>query len=206
MRRFQAHLPAWMQEWLEFIIPGAQILLIIGAAWLLNRLVRRLIARAGRHYGLPPELLVPLRGVFRWILIAATVPLVLERLGVSATVLWTAFTGFATLGAVLIVIVGPFRLGDYIEVLDTAEKPGAKGRVIDINMLYTTLQDAHAPEGAPNLLQIPNSLIFQRVVKRWKGGLGADGEHATHGEEERAMRLTTPHDAQPSQPPLHTTN
>jgi small-conductance mechanosensitive channel len=108
--------------------------------------------------------------------------------------------------ALLIVIVGPFRLGDYIEVLDTAEKPGAKGRVIDINMLYTTLQDAHAPEGAPNLLQIPNSLIFQRVVKRWKGGLGADGEHATHGEEERAMRLTTPHDAQPSQPPLHTTN
>jgi hypothetical protein len=92
MRRFQAHLPAWMQEWLEFIIPGAQILLIIGAAWLLNRLVRRLIARAGRHYGLPPELLVPLRGVFRWILIAATVPLVLERLGVSATVLWTAFS------------------------------------------------------------------------------------------------------------------
>jgi small-conductance mechanosensitive channel len=138
-----------MQEWLEFIIPGAQILLIIGAAW---------------------------------------------------SVLSNLFC------ALLIVIVGPFRLGDYIEVLDTAEKPGAKGRVIDINMLYTTLQDAHAPEGAPNLLQIPNSLIFQRVVKRWKGGLGADGEHATHGEEERAMRLTTPHDAQPSQPPLHTTN
>ena len=143
-------------------------------------------------------------------------------MGVSATVLWTAFTGFATVGAVaffaawsvlsnlfcalLIVIVGPFRLGDYIEVLDTAEKPGAKGRVIDINMLYTTLQDAHAPDGSPNLLQIPNSLIFQRVVRRWKGGLGVDGEHASHGEEERAIRLTTPHDAQPSQPPMHTTN
>ena len=161
MRRFQAHLPAWMQDWLEFIIPGAQILLIIGAAWLLNRLVRRLIARAGRHYGLPPELLVPLRGVFRWILIAATVPLVLERLGVSATVLWTAFTGFATVGAVaffaawsvlsnlfcalLIFTVRPFRIGDHIEVLDTAEKPGALGRVIDINLLYTTLEDATAP-------------------------------------------------------------
>ena len=58
-----------MQDWLEFIIPGAQILLIIGAAWLLNRLVRRLIARAGRHYGLPPELLVPLRGVDHRILL-----------------------------------------------------------------------------------------------------------------------------------------
>ena len=74
-------------------------------------------------------------------------------LGMSATVLWTAFTGFATVGAVaffaawsvlsnlfcalLIFTVGPFRLGDYIEVLDTAEKPGAKGRVVDINLLYS---------------------------------------------------------------------
>src|SRR5256885_16534558 len=80
----------------------------------------------------------------------------------------------------------PFRLGDYIEVLDTAEKPGAKGRVIDINMLYTTLQDAHAPDGSPNLLQIPNSLIFQRVVRRWKGGLGVRSEERRVGKECRS--------------------
>ncbi|WP_027014698.1 mechanosensitive ion channel family protein [Comamonas composti] len=187
MRRLQSHLPEWMLEWLELIVPGAQILLIVFAAWLLNRMARRLIARAASHYDLPHEITVTLRSLFRWILIAATIPLVLERLGVSATVLWTAFTGFATVGAVaffaawsvlsnlfcalLIIIVGPFRLGDYIEVLDTAEKPGAKGRVVDFNMLYITLEDAHAPEGTPNLLQIPNSLIFQRVLRRWKGGL-----------------------------------
>ncbi len=71
--------------------------------------------------------------------------------------------------ALLIFTVGPFRLGDYIEVLDTAEKPGAKGRVIDINLLYTTLEDFDT--GADSaLLQIPNTLIFQRVVRRWKGG------------------------------------
>lgn len=190
MQRLLNRLPLWVQDWLEIIIPGAQIFLIVLVAWALNRLFRRLIARAGQHYDLPPELLVPLRGVIRWIIIATTVLLLLERLGVSATVLWTAFTGFATVGAVaffaawsvlsnlfcamLIITVGPFRLGDSIELLDTAEKPGAKGRVIDINMLYTTLQDAHAPEGAPNILQIPNSLIFQRVVRRWKGGLHAD--------------------------------
>lgn len=203
MRRFQTHLPVWMQEWLEVLVPGIQIFLIVVAAWLLNRLVKRVIARAGRHYDLPDELLLPLRGVLRWIIIAATVLLVLERLGMSATVLWTAFTGFATVGAVaffaawsvlsnlfcamLIVTVGPFRLGDYIEVLDTAEKPGAKGRVIDINMLYTTLQDASAPEGAPNLLQIPNALIFQRVIRRWKGGLQAP-THAGGGQEPLAVK------------------
>ena len=109
-------------------------------------------------------------------------------MGVSATVLWTAFTGFATVGAVaffaawsvlsnlfcalLIFTVRPFRIGNYIEVLDTADKPGAKGRVVDINLLYTTLQEA---DGGGRLLQIPNALFFQRVVRRWRGGMaGAD--------------------------------
>lgn len=148
--------------------------------------------------------------MFRWIIIAAAILAILERLGMSATVLWTAFTGFATVGAVaffaawsvlsnlfcalLIVTVGPFRLGDYIEVLDTAEKPGAKGRVIDLNMLYITLQDDSAPAGMPNLLQIPNSLIFQRVIRRWKGGMPVVTENtpATSQEEACAVAITTP--------------
>ena len=45
--------------------------------------------------GLGHELLVPLRGVIRWVIIAATILLILERLGMSATVLWTAFTGLS---------------------------------------------------------------------------------------------------------------
>jgi len=208
MRRLSIHLPPWLQDWLEVLIPATQILLILFAAWLINLFFKRLISRAGAHYALPRELLVPLRGVIRWLIIAATVLLILERLGVSATVLWTAFTGFATVGAVaffaawsvlsnlfcalLIVTVGPFRLGDYIELLDTAEKPGAKGRVVDINMLYTTLEDVTHREGA--LLQIPNSLIFQRVVRRWKGGIHAhmpDDAPSSAQEEAAAQALTT---------------
>lgn len=206
-------LPEWMQEWLEVLIPGAQIFLIILVAWLINRLLKRIISRVGQAYDLPHELLLPLRGVFRWIIIGGAVLAVLERLGMSATVLWTAFTGFATVGAVaffaawsvlsnlfcamLIVTVGPFRLGDHIELLDSADKPGAKGRVIDLNMLYTTLQDDSAPEGMPNLLQIPNSLIFQRVLRRWKGGMPTATENtpATSNEEACAIALTTPSSA-----------
>lgn len=210
MRRLQMRLPDWMQDWLEILIPGIQIFLIILVAWLINWLIKRIISRAGKAYDLPHELLMPLRGVFRWIIIAAALLAILERLGMSATVLWTAFTGFATVGAVaffaawsvlsnlfcalLIVTVGPFRLGDYIEVLDTAEKPGAKGRVIDLNMLYITLQDDSAPAGMPNLLQIPNSLIFQRVIRRWKGGMPMVTENtpATSQEEACAVAITTP--------------
>ena len=43
--------------------------------------------------------------------------------------------------AMLIFTVGPFRVGDVIEVLDTQDTGGARGRVIDINLLYTTLED-----------------------------------------------------------------
>jgi small-conductance mechanosensitive channel len=204
------HLPDWMQDWLEVLIPGVQIVLIIFVAWLLNWLFKRIVSRVGKAYDLPHELLMPLRGIFRWLAIAAAVLAILERLGMSATVLWTAFTGFATVGAVaffaawsvlsnlfcavLIVTVGPFRLGDHIEVLDTAEKPGAKGRVVDLNMLYITLQDDSAPAGTPNLLQIPNSLVFQRVIRRWKGGLPTATENtpASADEEASAIAITTP--------------
>ena len=41
--------------------------------------------------------------------------------------------------------------------------------VIDINLLYTTLEDSTLG-AAGSLLQIPNALIFQRVVRRWKFG------------------------------------
>ncbi|MBS0468948.1 MAG: mechanosensitive ion channel [Proteobacteria bacterium] len=186
LERLKLILPPWMHEWLDVIVPGAQIALIMLAALLLQHLLRRVILRASDHYQFPHELLTPINGVVRWLILGGAGLLALERLGVSAAVLWTAFTGFATVGAVaffaawsvlsnlfcafLIFTVGPFRVGDHIELLDTAEKPGALGRVVDINLLYTTLEDATAPEPG-SLLQIPNALIFQRVLRRWPEGV-----------------------------------
>ena len=128
----RTRLPAWMQDWLEITIPVLQILLIVLVAWLMHRLFKRVITRASDHYEFPHELLMPINAAVRWIIIAGAALLVLERLGVSAGVLWSAFTGFATVGAVaffaawsvlsnlfcafLIFIVGPFRVGDHIEI------------------------------------------------------------------------------------------
>ncbi len=184
MHRLRARLPDWALDWLDVLVPLFQILLILLLAYVLYRFVKRVVRRMALRHNWPLELTVPLTSTVRWIIIAATLLGVLERLGVSATVLWTGFSSFAAVGAVaffaawsvlsnffcalLIFTVRPFRLGDYIELLDTADKPGAKGRVIDINMLYTTLEEFDAP-GAGNRIQIPNSLVFQRVVRRWHG-------------------------------------
>lgn len=121
-----------------------------------------------------------------FLIYAAALLLALERMGVSGTVLWTAFTGFAAVGAVaffaawsvlsnifctmLILTTRPFRLYDHVELLENGEKPGLRGQVVDINLVYTTLRETDDGDGAGTVLQVPNSLFFQRALRRWRGG------------------------------------
>lgn len=152
------------QTWSGPLVVAMQILLILLVAWLLQRLVRRTVTRIGERYPVPPELLLPLRGGLRWLIMVSALIMVLERLGVSAEVLWTALTGFAAVAAVaffaiwsvlsnlfcalLIFTVGPFRIGDRVELIDSADKPGVTGRVVAINLLYTTLEET-LEDGSP---------------------------------------------------------
>lgn len=174
--------PAWAREWFDVIVPVAEVVLIVLAAWFLQWLSRRVMRRLGAR-NLPLEVLAVGRRVSGFVIYGAAVLLVLEQLGVSAAVLWTAFTGFAAVAAVaffavwsvlsnifctvLIFATRPFRLYEHIELLEDGEKRGLKGKVIDINLIYTTLEEDGAKEGQPaNTLQIPNSLFFQRAVRR----------------------------------------
>lgn len=175
-------LPDWALPWLEIIELGLQIVLIVLGAWVLSVLLRRLVHRLGGRYSLPPELVIGARRGLGFVIYAGTIVLILDRFGVSGTVLWTAFTGFAAVAAVaffaawsvlsnvfctlLIFTTRPFRLHDHVELLENGEKPGLKGRVVDINLIYTTLQEGGG--GDAPVLQVPNSLFFQRVVRRWR--------------------------------------
>ena len=170
-------------HWVEPIWLGLQILLILVAGYMAQRLVGRFLTRLGERYPLPPELLLPLRGGLRWFIMGSAFVIVLGQLGVSATVLWTALSGFVAVAAVaffamwsvlsnllcavLIFTVGPFRIGDVVELVDTLDKPGVKGRVIAINLLFTTLLEM--PEAGGALVQVPNSQFFQKSVRRWRG-------------------------------------
>ncbi len=183
MESMQGLLPV---EWIGPFWIGLQILLILVAAYLLQRLVARCLTRLSERYPLPPELMVPLRGGLRWLIMGSALIFVLERLGVSATVLWTALSGFVAVAAVaffamwsvlsnllcavLIFTVGPFRIGDVVELVETLDKPGVKGRVTAINLLFTTLVEL--PEAGGALVQVPNSQFFQKSVRRWRGSDG----------------------------------
>ncbi len=179
-------LPEWMQGWLDTVLPIGEIVLVLLAAWLMQQLVRSVVRRLVARRGLPPEMATALRRLSATVITFAAILLVLERLGVSGTVLWTAFTSFAAVGAVaffaawsvlsnifcsvLIFTTRPFRRHDHIEILENGEKPGLKGRVLDLNLIYTTLLEIEpGAEGESSVLQVPNSLFFQRAVRRWRG-------------------------------------
>lgn len=177
-------LPLWAQEWFDVLQPTAQVLLILLIALFLQTLWRRLVTRLCTRYGLPEELAIAMRRVFGFVITLAATLLILDRLGVSGAVLWTAFTGFATVAAVaffaawsvlsnifctvLIFTTRPFRLGDTVELLENGEKPGLRGRVLDVNLIYTTLKETGDGKDG-TILQIPNNLFFQRALRRWRG-------------------------------------
>ena len=177
-------LPTWVQDWLGTVLPIGEVLLVLAVAWLLQRLVRAVVRRLVANRGLPLEMATVMRRVSATLISCAAVLLVLERMGVSGTVLWTAFTGFAAVAAVaffaawsvltnlfcalLIVLTRPFRLYDHIELVESGDKPGLRGRVVDMNLIYVTLQETH-PGGGDSVLRVPNSLFFQRATRRWRG-------------------------------------
>lgn len=178
--RMKDYLPDWAEPWLDVITLSLQIGLIILAAILARLVLHRIIGKLGQRHKLPLELVVGARRSVSFLILGSSVLLVLDRLGVSGTVLWTAFTSFATVAAVaffaawsvlsnifcsvLIYTTRPFRLSDHVELLESGDKPGLGGQVVDINLIYTTLRETR-PDQSQALLQVPNSLFFQRIVR-----------------------------------------
>lgn len=154
-----------------------------------------------------------LHNVRRWVVVVLTVLAILEALGIFrgawaliSTALAALALGFVAAwsvlsnatAALLILTFRPFRIGDEIELLELSNGFPIGGRVLDMNLLYTTLvvvpaMDAVAraaamatagtltdvtadspaaapvpdaePERLPQLVRVPNNLIFQRPLR-----------------------------------------
>lgn len=175
-------LPDWALPWIASITIGLQIALIVLLALLARSLLHRFINRLGDDKHLPVDLVVGGRRLISLLVFGAALLWVLDRLGVSGMVLWTAFTGFAAVAAVaffaawsvlsnifcsiLIYTTRPFGLNDEVELLESGDKPGLGGRVLDINLIYTTLEEkAPGPEDKGSYLRVPNNLFFQRMTR-----------------------------------------
>lgn len=189
MEHIQDLLPVWAHDSLQLLLLVFEIGLIVLIAWFVRRILRKLLNRMVESQRVPVDIAVPLKTIGGWVIMLTAVLWILETLGVSGRVLWTAITGFAAVAAVaffaawsvlsnifcafLIFITQPFRVGDELEVLDASDKIGIHGRVLAIHLLYTVLQEVGRADGRYTQVQIPNSVFFQKTIRRWQS---SDGE------------------------------
>ena len=71
---------------------------------------------------------------------------------------WSVLSNF--LCTFVLIMFRPFSVGDEVELVPD----GVKGHVVDLTMLFTTLQVSRG-----ETVMIPNNIFFQRVFKRREG-------------------------------------
>lgn len=166
---FQEHLPK-----LFAAIPVALFVLFGGL--LCNFALGRALTLLARKTSLTNTDVLPLRKIARALVYGITFIIVLGVFGFELGGIWAMLStvlamiaiGFVavwsmlsnTTATLLLLILRPFQIGDIIEL--QSEK--IKGRVVDLNFFFTTLQ---TDESTTHI--VPNNLFFQKVVSRVRG-------------------------------------
>lgn len=154
---------------------GAAIIAVIGYALyrIGSRSLRRWVESGQMHTAMAGRLRVLLRltlfsltlfaavaqaGLFQhaWAVVSALATTV----AIGFFAVWSVLSNMVC--ALLILVFRPFRVGDWIELLE-GTKPAPAGRIVDMNLLFVSLVD---PSDENLEVRIPNSLIFQKVVRR----------------------------------------
>ncbi|CAM3061269.1 mechanosensitive ion channel family protein [Rariglobus hedericola] len=150
----------------------AAIAIIIGA-FILHFVLNRGLKLLADRTRLEHRDVAPFLKIGDWIITGATLVLLLGVFGFNLGGLWTMLTtvlamvaiGFIAVWSVLsnwlctlvILITRPFDIGDEVEFVGEE----VRGRVVNLNFIFTTLQTEDS-----GVMQIPNNLFFQRVMKR----------------------------------------
>lgn len=161
------------------------ILLIIVAGFLCFQVIRRSLERMLARGLLNQSFFLVAKNSMRWLLIIAVLAASLQQLGIKITNIVTALltiTGMIAIGfiavwsilsnilcSMLLIIFRNFDMGDEIEIVEPAEGKGLKGRVVDFNIMFTTLAESGEGVDPEMLTQVPNNIFFQKTLRRKAG-------------------------------------
>jgi small-conductance mechanosensitive channel len=168
----------------QFSWPALTILITILVGLVAYLLLERgLNSLSGRKF-ISESLAGVLRVLFRWAVIVMVVLLSLQQLGIQMTAVWTALSAgvvFIGVGLVavwsvfsnalcslLLLVFQPFRIGDRIEIIEATGGPGLRGKVINLNPIFTYLEEENE-NGYGSTVHVPNNIFFQKSIRRWKG-------------------------------------
>ncbi len=160
---------------------GAGFVVVL-AAFLLSRILRRLIDKLRDTQNLSAAMAGRLQTVRKRAIVLVTVLILMQALGIFDNAWAFISAGIAAVAvgfvaawsilsnataALLIMTFRPFRIGDTLELLDPTGAP-IGGRVLDMNLMYTTLGVPPNEDDTPSdrrVLRVPNNLCFQRVLR-----------------------------------------
>ncbi len=163
-------------------------LLILLIAFGMQRLIIRSMKLARRRQWLPPSASVLLGNFLRWAIWVCAILFMLELFGLPIRSLWAGVLSVALLvaiafvaswsilanilSAVLMLTFSRARIGDIVELRDTKQEEGIRGKIIDINLFFVTLEelkpDLAISEKLP-VTQVPCHMFFFRVTRCWRG-------------------------------------
>ena len=179
---------------------GAGVIIVL-AAFLISRVLRRVIHTLRESRSLSNNMANRLQTFRQRVIVTVTLLVLMQVAGVFdnawafiSTALLTVALGFVAAwsilsnatAAVLVLILRPFRIGDTVELMDPTGEPMG-GTVTDMNLMFTTLtlppQEGDSPD-QPMLLNVPNNLFFQRVLRT----------RSRHKPDSRAAFFSDPED------------
>lgn len=143
------------------------------AGVLINLIIERSLLLFASRTAIREADVMPVRKLARWLIGIITAAVILNIFGFNLGGIWAMLStvlamiaiGFVAVwsllsnvsATILILMMRPFSVGDEVEL--SSEK--IKGRVIDLNFFFTTLQIDEK-----TIHQVPNNLFFQKVVTR----------------------------------------
>lgn len=161
-------------------------LLVCMIAFLIYQVISRLFRRFGHKGYVDFRMRMAISVFLKWLFIAIALLLSLEYYGVSVGTLWAALSGVLALIAlgfvavwsvlsnilcsILLIFFPPFRIGDEIEIQEPTAYVTIRGKVIGINMFYTTLDAGKDEDDDDNVtIKVPNNIFFLKFIRRIPG-------------------------------------
>jgi len=164
--------------------PLLESLAVLLLAWFLHHLICRALLKLSNRGLIHQDLRRILGKMSKWLIAIVVLLVVLGLFGISVASFWAALSGVLVLLAigfvavwsllsnllcsVLLIVFAPFRIDDEIEIQDPASPVIVRGRVLDINLMFTTLR-ATDENREESLLRVPNSIFFQKYIRTWQG-------------------------------------
>lgn len=159
---------------------GLKVALTVALGLLTSSVLKRLVTRLQTGQHLTATMAARVQNLRRWVVLLGTGLIALHAAGLfdnawalASAILAAVAIGFFAMwsllsnmtSALIILVFRPFRVGDAIELIEPTNGTRLGGRVLDMNLMFTTLEMESENGDPPSLLHIPNNLFLQKTVR-----------------------------------------